>query len=777
MPPKRDEAVNERLVTEVWGKIERALTDVNAIVSGEKDAMSTGSLSTKMNWYSHIYNAATKDQKMSEILYKKLRAWIESDLESRVTRRAKAVSKDGDSDTLFKYIAKAYDDFKVAKTFGRLTFSYLDQYLTKKSGYHGIEKLYLQSFHRAVYDSVKIDLMQVILRQVSSRREGNQVDMAALKSAIDIFTQVGTAVAQSVQESETIYHTDCEQHYLAALSKAYESRASAELSREGGHYSYLQWVQSRYDLEKGLANELLHPKSFDKVMDSLDRQCLRNQMKTVIMHQDSGFAVLLEDWKEAELTRMYQLFKRIPEKEAIKMMGKELKERVKVEGLALMKNFCDADGSEGHLAVDKPLVETCLALHDKYKTLISAHFDNEIEMQESMKQAFETFLNGKLKRKEQRPGSTEVHEKDTSYPEVLASYMDAVLRRDLKDIIDPDAELERIDKLVTLFNYLKEKDIFQEYSKAKLAKRLLQTTPNEDIERAFLEKLQRAMGSGFTHKMEGMLHDRDNTKAIGDNFLADAQGRSLPCEFNCQVLTAGHWPAYKSDGLEPPGSLRHCMNSFSLFYKKKYATRTLNWIHMLGSSLLHVSFNKGGKDVTCSTYQAAILSIVDEQGQATAKQIAENMKLDLGKLVKPNIASMYISKSFPILVTVDGEGKAKAASKSIAETDLFKFNETFHFKMRKFKLPAPHAVASQSGMPDAADIDARRKAQIDATIVRIMKARRVLHYSELLDAAITQLSKLFTPQPKHIKVRIEDLINRQYLKRDPEDTTKFEYLA
>ena len=53
---------------------------------------------------------------------------------------------------------------------------------------------------------------------------------------------------------------------------------------------------------------------------------------------------------------------------------------------------------------------------------------------------------------------------------------------------------------------------------------------------------------------------------------------------------------------------------------------------------------------------------------------------------------------------------------------------------------------------------------IDASIVRIMKARKMLAHSELIDEVLSQLA-VFRPRQKAIKQRIEHLIEREYLKR------------
>lgn len=68
-----------------------------------------------------------------------------------------------------------------------------------------------------------------------------------------------------------------------------------------------------------------------------------------------------------------------------------------------------------------------------------------------------------------------------------------------------------------------------------------------------------------------------------------------------------------------------------------------------------------------------------------------------------------------------------------------------------------------------------REYQVDAAIVRIMKARKRLTHTLLISETMTQLK--FPAQNNDIKKRIESLIEREYLERDPEDNSMYRYLA
>ena len=74
-------------------------------------------------------------------------------------------------------------------------------------------------------------------------------------------------------------------------------------------------------------------------------------------------------------------------------------------------------------------------------------------------------------------------------------------------------------------------------------------------------------------------------------------------------------------------------------------------------------------------------------------------------------------------------------------------------------------------------VEEDRKHQIEACIVRIMKARKKMDHNNLVAEVTKQLSNRFIPNPAIIKKRIENLIDREYLERSKEDIKTYNYLA
>ena len=76
-------------------------------------------------------------------------------------------------------------------------------------------------------------------------------------------------------------------------------------------------------------------------------------------------------------------------------------------------------------------------------------------------------------------------------------------------------------------------------------------------------------------------------------------------------------------------------------------------------------------------------------------------------------------------------------------------------------------------------VDDNRKNNIEAAIVRIMKARKTLGHQALVSEVMTkcEFRYLFTPSSRQIKSCIGDLIGREYMERNTEEANSYNFLA
>ncbi|CAI5951659.1 unnamed protein product [Closterium sp. NIES-65] len=135
-------------------------------------------------------------------------------------------------------------------------------------------------------------------------------------------------------------------------------------------------------------------------------------------------------------------------------------------------------------------VQRLLEEKDKYDRIISASFASDKAFHTALSTAFEFFLN-----------------LNARAAEYISLFIDDKLRKGLKGASEEEAEAV-LDKVMMLFRFLQEKDVFEKYYKQHLAKRLLSgKTVSDDAERSFIVKLKTECGYQFTSKLEGMFLD------------------------------------------------------------------------------------------------------------------------------------------------------------------------------------------------------------------------------------------------------------------------------
>ena len=74
-------------------------------------------------------------------------------------------------------------------------------------------------------------------------------------------------------------------------------------------------------------------------------------------------------------------------------------------------------------------------------------------------------------------------------------------------------------------------------------------------------------------------------------------------------------------------------------------------------------------------------------------------------------------------------------------------------------------------------IEETRRLSVEATVVRILKARKIVKHNDLVAEVTKQLSSRFPCTLSLIKKRIESLIERDYINRDPNEYNLYHYMA
>jgi cullin 3 len=92
-------------------------------------------------------------------------------------------------------------------------------------------------------------------------------------------------------------------------------------------------------------------------------------------------------------------------------------------------------------------VKKLLALRDKYDRVLVESFKTDKKMQKSLKDAFEDFINA-----------------DSRCASYLVLYLDELLRCGMKGMGESESDAV-LDKVIVLFRYLQDKDVFENFYK------------------------------------------------------------------------------------------------------------------------------------------------------------------------------------------------------------------------------------------------------------------------------------------------------------------------
>jgi len=351
-----------------------------------------------------------------------------------------------------------------------------------------------------------------------------------------------------------------------------------------------------------------------------------------------------------------------------------------------------------------------------------------------------------------------------------------------------------------------------------LCKRLLSAVQsfNEAWERSFVTKLKARQGDAFTRKLQGMFTDAqdDTVKRIREKFETFNGGPRVDgVQLQVQVLNECFWPLSAADKMKItglPAELLSCITKFDSFYKADTSNRRLAWIFTHGTIQMNANYGKGKLlQFILTPFQASIILLFNSQnaltfqdiqnqlwpGQAgagrtmlTASGNAAGGDVKLDAALKVAIAPLYTGAGlgkFKVFTkdgekddeTKDGEAKKDAG---IATTDTFTVVEKIGIiKRKRIVFPPGNAVAmtNQDDESHKVAIMKQREFEADAAMVRVMKTRNVLKWNDLQVQTVEALKNRFKPETVLLKKRLESLIDRKFLERDPNDRNLIKYVA
>lgn len=384
-----------------------------------------------------------------------------------------------------------------------------------------------------------------------------------------------------------------------------------------------------------------------------------------------------------------------------------------------------------------------------------------------------------------------------------------------------------INKSISFLRFIKDKDAFEAHYANHFAKRFLNSKSSQqpkitsntklggDLEELIISKLSEEMGSTSLDKVIRMNKDIKLSYDLTTDWkkFCKNQDKKALVELELKICNVSDWPKsmtkdYKNftrienndTGFIWSSQLRQTIKEFEEYWftSKKNDNKSLYWCPKYGSIDLRITYPSKTYEINMSTYAGIIILLFAPQSTDISGEpvlaFEEGRELNYREIkeltgipesdLKRQLQSIAVAPRLRLLTKTP-------MTKEVNDTDVFKLNDKFKSPSAKIKVLT---VSSSTGATKQqvstskteqeeeleevqSNISEGRKAVVNAAIVRIMKSRQTISHNELVGELIKQLYNRFQPLTILIKQRIEDLIEKEYLKRDDSNRSIYHYVA
>lgn len=659
-------------------------------------------------------------------------------------------------------------------------------------------------------------ITEIFLNYFNLNRDGELIDKYLIRSTITIFESL-------IDMNNVNYYNKYFVPELLINSHRYYNLKVDELQKlQSGSKFVNQIIQIIKD-EDSRFKEFFPDSTIELLKNVMYKDLVLSNIQEILNLENDG----LQKWIDTDnydiLSKIYILNGKIdPDKTILKNSlrslvlknGKELKAVSKPESKDEDIDLIDDSKKK---KIKKPnsrelatqfainYIKNFLILKSKYDQIIINSFQDDIEIYREVESTFSIFLN-----------------ENNRIQEYLSLFIDDNIKKSLKNKTSDEVE-KVFNDAILIFKFIKDKDIFEKYYKNHLAKRLLnQKFISINLELLFINKLKLEAGSTFTAKFEGMFRDIKISNDISKNFKSFSDSSSLTSDLSklnngkkfdieFSILTNSFWPMSANKAMEDVHYvpiLDITKSSFEKYYYNKYTGRNLIWAPNMCTMDLKMNYSNKTYEVNMPTLAGFIILTCfndDEMENGdkalTFKEIYQMTKIPIPELVR-HLQSISVSPKTRLL-------KKLPMSRDIGMEDRFSLNLDFKSSHIKIKvLPISLNSSNSKLLTNNKDIDSNdkfdststtsrveteeehtitlasiqksRELEVDAAIVRLLKANKSMKFENLIIEVVRLLddvSKRFRPQPSLIKKRVEDLIEKEYLRRDQNDRELFWYIA
>jgi len=293
----------------------------------------------------------------------------------------------------------------------------------------------------------------------------------------------------------------------------------------------------------------------------------------------------------------------------------------------------------------------------------------------------------------------------------------------------------------------------------------------------------------------------DNPKGFKDHQLINEKFTNF-IDINVKVVSSDCWlleniniknnkrlnlsEIKKNQDFNLPKILDKYIENYTEFYCNKFKNRQLKWIHEYSYAFIDMKSNNGKVyNIIASNYQMSFLYLFNKNKnqQISFKEILTKLNVNVmeNKNYEQTLTSHFLplfnNKLFLII------NKEKDEINQMEENDIIYLNLSFNQEDTKIKLlnsiieKKEITVAEEKKEDEVSHFVLEdRKHLLDAIIIKILKRDKIVEFEKLKSLLIEDVKKFFVPEIKFIKTRLENLMDRNFVKRSDDDPNCYEFI-